>query len=115
MMEKYSALRAEILSLGRTYANEPYPPELRERATAATVKMRAAGVTWKAAANALGISCDSARKWWRARTDERALVPVRVVDDRRSGGEKLSLVSPGGFRVVGVDVGDLVSLLRQLG
>lgn len=116
MSQRYASLRVQMLAVVRRHANEAYPPELRRQATVAVVEMRAAGMSWRVIGDAIGISSNSAQKWWRQQNgDERALVPVRVVGRSRGPGKRLTMVSPGGFRVEGAELDDILLLLRGLG
>jgi len=121
MSEQYAGLRAEFLEFKkRRRHGQPYPAELRRRGEDAALVLRAAGATWRQIGEAIGISLDTARTWWRARSagdlHATALVPVTVqAPPVPLFGGAPTLVSPGGYRVEGAGVEQLVVLLHALG
>lgn len=121
MSEQYAGLRAEFLEFkGRRKHGQPYPAELRRRGEDAAVALRSRGVTWREIGEAIGISLDTARTWWRAcvadGADTVAMVPVEVQASRPPAPSgALTLVSPAGYKVKGVELEQLLVLLRVLG
>jgi transposase-like protein len=78
--------------------------------------MRREGASWAGVSQALGVSVETLRRWWQDGSDEEqtpgALVPV-AVSMPALGGE-LTLVTPGGLRVDGLDVASAALLIRAL-
>jgi transposase-like protein len=92
-----------------------YPGELRERASAYCRERRLAGRSYKAIASELGLCLETVRRWCLAATDTRrssALVPVEVVSGPVA---PITIVSPSGFRLEGLELDEAVAALRALG
>ena len=83
------------------------PADLRAEAAAAAFAARAQGRSAQAIAELLGVSAQSIFRW----TETTAMVPVRV---RAEPAVAPALISPGGWRVEGLDLASLGALLRVL-
>jgi hypothetical protein len=132
-MEPLESVRSLLKSHRARAASEGYPAEVRARVGRYAAARRADGDRVSAIALDLGISTTSITKWASAvvRPPPLQLVPVEVVPDvlvaptilapvtRRvpTGSAVCSptLVSPRGFRVEGLDVEALYTLLGRLG
>ena len=105
-------LEAEGIGPGRFV-----PPELRERATAWTLRRRRDGESFGAIAVELGVARETVRRWAAESTARRPaakLVPVRV--ERAEARQRLvAVVSPSGFRVEGLTLPEAAAMLRALG
>ena len=111
-------LRGQVLAAGPRYRGARLPPPLRAELIAYARAQRATGVSMPAIAAALGVAPESVRRWTQpsAGPVTRALVPVRVVPERpRAPGTSVTLVSPRGFRVEGLALADVGTLLAALG
>lgn len=111
-------LRGALLAVGPRSRGARIPPRLRAELIADARMRRATGDSMSAIAAALGVAPESVRRWTQpgAAPATRALVPVRVVPERL--GEPpapLTLVSPRGFRVEGLGLADVGTLLAALG
>ncbi len=79
-----------------------------------TRRQRAAGYSWARIARTVGLSVGSLQNWSRLPAPAQALVPVEVT---AAAGPlaPLVVVSPGGYRVEGLDLATARALLRALG
>ena len=76
---------------------------------------RAAGDSWARIARLVGVSVGSLQNWSRTPPPARTLVPVDVTAVSETRPAALVVVSPGGYRVEGLDVATVSALLRTLG
>jgi len=92
-----------------------FPPELAERAGRWIAARRAEGATVSEIGEELGLGDNTVRSWCKRASSPttRALVPVQVVPDAPA--RTVSIVSPAGFRIDGLSLGDAVALLKALG
>ncbi len=90
-----------------------YSAAVKRDVIAAVVLARESGLVTSRAAAALGLSIDTLRRWFAGGTEQGGLRPVHV----RGGGEPaaVTVTSPAGFRVEGLDLATAASLLRLLG
>lgn len=112
----------EITTLRRELARHEkgrgkrYPADLKRRVTAYALRQRDAGATYEAIAETLGLAFETVRRWCMAVTpsDERPpmLVPVEVVAEARS---PVTIISPSGYRLEGLEPAEAVAALRALG
>ncbi len=97
-----------------------WSPQEKIRLSAEALARRERGETWDEIGEALQVRPDSLRRWiLRAQEDsEPALRPVTVVSagSSRAGstGTGLSVVTPDGFRIEGVDLETALRLWRSL-
>ena len=79
---------------------------------------RAAGRSWAGIAHAVGLSAGALKNWSQTPAPARRLVPVAVAvatPAPEEPGAALVVVSPGGYRVEGLDLATATALLRALG
>jgi len=88
-----------------------YTPSLKQRIAEAATELHRQGQGWQAIGKFFGIPHESVRRFSGASTTT-ALVPVEVVNEPASAG--LTLVSPEGYRIEGLGVGDAAEILRRL-
>jgi len=97
------------------------PRDLRRRVVTYARRRHAAGWTWEDVARELGVACSALRRWVEAGEEERpgALVPVSVrglaIPGSGRTGSTLTLVSPAGYRLEGLDLASAAKLLEELG
>jgi hypothetical protein len=97
-----------------------FSPELRGMIVSAAAGLREQGHAWLSIGRALGLPPETPRRLWLAASmgHDRAggFVPVTVSDDGAEQGARsgLVLVSPGGYRVEGLDAAEAADLLRRL-
>ena len=94
------------------------PPQLRDRIITAARQARSAGKSMNAIAALVGVSSQSIMRWLRpagSPTGPR-LVPVRLAAARPSGPDAstLTLISPTGWKIFGLDVSQAAALLRAV-
>lgn len=94
--------------------------ELRRRMVAFAEDRRRDGASWKTIATELGACVDTVRRWCGggAPVTTRPLRRVEVVADavvELRAPAALAIVTPGGLRIEGVAIDDVVALVRALG
>ena len=89
-----------------------YPTELKSRVAAYARRRLAEGAKLAPVAVELGLPRLTLARW--VATPANAFRPVAVKSPRFMGTQLLALVSPRGFRVEGLDLGEVTTLLRAL-
>ena len=101
--------------------NECYPESFKQLVADYAHPLRHRGWSWRVIADTLPISSTSVRRWtldYQRSTRASTMLPVIVRDepqDTHTGDVSLTLTSPNGFRVDGLDVEQLTHLLTKLG
>jgi len=116
-----NSLRAELARKRPRSITQGYPRELRLRAGAWLLAQHSAGQRWAVLAAQIGVSSSAAKSWARIAgqsppTPPRFL-PVVVSSkaariDQATGSPILH--TPAGYRVSGLDLDDLLTMLRDL-
>jgi predicted transcriptional regulator len=89
------------------------PEALRAEIAAYAEQRRAVGARVEVIARETGVSGESLRRWMAGAPRRRpAMVAVEIRPER--GGAGVVLLTPGGYRVEGLDVAGAAALLRQL-
>jgi hypothetical protein len=88
-----------------------YTPILKGRIAEAATTLRRQGQGWQAIGKFFGIPHETVRRFCSANSTT-ALMPVEIVDEPRR--TALTLVSPEGYRIEGLDVGGAVEILKGL-
>ena len=127
-MDSLESLREQVAATRPHHPSRGYPLELRLRVSAYARRRIAAGALHDAVAGELGVSRTGLRNWLRAASPPggRALVPVQLSTEPPAGlppatcprpiaAGTPTLISPRGFRVEGLAVADLETLLARLG
>ena len=107
------ALR-QALAVRERGRGKAVPAELKARVRAHAQERRRQGATYQQIGDELGVPMESVRRWSLAEalvSRRTAAVPVQVVTEPRSG---ISIVSPSGFRLEGLELQDAVAVLRAL-
>lgn len=113
--------RAELLAVIAAHprpAEGGYGPEVRAAAASYTRACRAQGQTWQALSAGLPISATALRRWMEEAETRGGLVPVETVPEvpePATAARDLTLISPSGYRLVGLDLTAALALLRGLG
>ena len=90
-----------------------YPAALRTRVAAWVARRRGEGAWWCDVARPLGIPAATLARWAEPTADgPLALRPVDVIDAPPDGA--VTVVLPGGVRLEGVAVADVIAILRAL-
>jgi hypothetical protein len=110
---------AEQFRRERAHHAVPWPAHLREFASRHMARRRAAGWSLGKIGRELGIA-DTTLWKWREGAAEPALRPVIIEVDpvqepEPEASTELSLVSPRGYRLVGLSLRGALLLLRELG
>ncbi len=99
----------------------PYPKVVRELAVAYARQERNAGRSWTEVATSSGLPASTLQKWVEDGEEPtvegtRALVPVEIREEKACAvTRELVLVSPRGFRLEGLGLGDALEALARLG
>ncbi len=121
MLATATALRAELARKRPRSITQGYPRELRSRAGAWLLEQHSAGQPWKSLADQIGISSSAANIWARAAAESPAgparFLPVVVSSnaeriDQATGSAILH--TPSGYRVSGLGLDELLTMLRDL-
>ena len=108
--------RAAIAALGQRGRTSRIPDAVRAQILAYARRERAVGRSWHRIAGAVGVSVGSLTNWSRMPAPACRLVPVAVTARApESVAPRLVVVSPGGYRVEGLDLSTVTALLRALG
>ena len=111
-----SLARAAVAALGPRGRTSRIPDAVRAEVLAYAHRERAAGRSWAGIAAAVGLSAGALKNWSQTPAPARRLVPVAVATPAPAGpGPALVVVSPGGYRVEGLDLPTATALLRALG
>ena len=111
-----SSARAAVAALGPRGRTSRIPDAVRAEVLAYARGARAAGRSWAGIAHAVGLSAGAVKNWSQTPAPARRLVPVAVATPAPEGpGAALVVVSPGGYRVEGLDLATATALLRALG
>src|SRR2546425_11029915 len=106
--------RTAVAALGRRGRTTRIPEAVRAQVLAYARRQRAAGHSWVRIAHAVGLSVGSLKNWSRTPAPARALVRVEVAAAEVRAAA-LVVLSPGGYRVEGLDLPTAITLLRALG
>ena len=99
---------------GRARTN--YPPELRRQIIETTRSLRDGGWSWHSITEALGLSEKALRhlmKRWENSNQQDSMRPVTIAA-RPVPTTRLTLTSPNGWRIEGLDVDTAAALLAKL-
>lgn len=91
-----------------------YPAALKQQATEYASERHAAGARFITIAQELGIPTSTLVRWCDGTTTQpsaTALVPVEVISPSSSS---ITLVSPSGFRLEGLELDDAIAAMRAL-
>jgi len=108
-------VRASVAALGPRGRTTRIPDAVRRQVLAYARRQRAAGHSWARIAHGVGLSVGSLKNWSQTPPAVRAFVPVAVAVGRAGPTTALIVVSPGGYRVEGLDLVTATALLRALG
>lgn len=111
-MSDVSQLRALVQRSRPSPRRHGYPVEVRAKVVAFATAARASGASWPALAAALDLSVSTLSAWC-ASASCGTFLPVVVAEPERVN-PPVVLISPGGWRVEGLGVGELRLLLRDL-
>jgi len=106
-------LRDELAAAvaGQVGGERRYPEELKRRAGAYTRARLASGMKRAAVAAELGVPPITLARWAAAVSGFRT-VAVEAEETKPTGRRDLVLVSPGGFRLEGLELSEVAALLR---
>ena len=96
----------------RARKKQSYSPELRARIVAYVEQRRAAGFSQRVVSEEVGVTWTTLRRWVSSKPT--AMVPVAVRPVAPTRNVELSLVTPSGYRLEGLDARDAVALFRAL-
>jgi hypothetical protein len=108
-------VRAAVAALGPRRRTTRIPDAVRARVLAYTGRQRALGYSWARIAHRVGLSVGSLRNWARTPPPAQQLVRVAVTAGPERSTPTLVVVSPGGYRLEGLDLATATAVLRALG
>jgi transcriptional regulator with XRE-family HTH domain len=114
MESRLAEVRRAIAALGKRGRTTPVPQAVREQVLQYAAAERARGKSWQVLAREIGLSASGLQRWMQGRTPPR-LQRVRVVADRAPQEILVTLVSPAGYRLEGLELEQALAALRQLG
>lgn len=115
MDDQVKQFRAAVQKLGGPGRGRRYPQALRDLAVSYRAETQAAGRSLRAAAADLGIAEATLDRWVSSAGQEGwqgGLQEVVLADSVSSS--PLSVVTPGGYRVEGLSLPEITTLLRSL-
>jgi hypothetical protein len=113
ILDEAKLIRAEVAKL-RPDKRRRYPDELRARILDWVTRATAAGVFEHECSKAIGVKTWRFTTWRKmpaARPESLALVPIETAP---MASAPLAVVTPSGYRVEGLALDQIVSLLREL-
>lgn len=120
MQPDYQAEFAHLRRLAAEHTGRGYPQAFRQRAVKLEARLKKQGWTRRRIVDALGVSRPTLRRWLKMDGDDASpassapgLRPVQIAASTVAG-HKLSVVSPGGWRIEGLGLGELVELMEAL-
>lgn len=113
---------AAVRSLGARGRTTRIPPEVRRVVLAYADAARRGGRAWRDIAGVVGVSAAALHNWRnedpaprdRRPAARRLLAPVVVRDDVARSARLLTLVTPAGHRIEGLDIAGAAELVRRL-
>lgn len=116
MEPRLSEVRRAIAALGKRGRTTALPARVREQVLAYAQGERCRGRSWRAIAQAVGVSASALQRWSQAKPKRGSagVVPVRVVADPAVEVMTVSLVSPQGYRIEGMRLDQALRALAQL-
>lgn len=101
-----------MATLGERGRTTRIPDEVREAVVAFGLEARAVGTTWKQIGDRVGLSASVVQRWCRAASPTSPWSAVTVRPEVASvASGTLVLVTPSGYRIEGLGVGDAERLL----
>jgi transposase-like protein len=118
-LERTAASLRDRVRIVQASNQRRYPESLRAEIMECTTGLLEAGVTWDRCSEVIGIST-STLYYWRTRDAQpssAALVPVKIRrdDDAPASSGPLTLRTPNGLELSGMDLAEAAQLLRVLG
>lgn len=120
MQPDYQTEFAHLRRLAAEHVGRGYPREFRKRAVALAARLAEQGWTQRRIIDALGVSRPTLRRWLKMDGDDASsassapgLRPVQIAASTVVG-QKLSVASPGGWRIEGLGLGEVVELMEAL-
>jgi transposase-like protein len=119
MEKRVQRLRREVsrVARGTPVRSRRYPERLRQEAVAVLEHRQKRGEGLRSTARLLGLTAETLRYWCRQQRNG-GLRPVQVAAEAPRPAEdpsRLILVTPGGYRVEGLALAQVVELVRVLG
>jgi hypothetical protein len=113
MDETVTRVRVRLARMQRGRGKR-YTPELKQQIAMAARRLRESGLGWHRIGRALGIPNETIRRFCGASggIGRGVFAPVVVADD--DSGTSAVLVTPGGYRVEGLSLDQVVRLLLRL-
>ena len=111
-------LRHRFASTARTIKTQPYPRADRDEAVRLCREMAAAGMSLRESGEQLGLNPSTLRRWCLTATSSRTFAEIVVRRETEvtiaSTPRELSVVSPSGWRIEGLELSQVSMLLGDL-
>ena len=114
MDDRVSSFRTEVRRLGGSGRGRRYPAALRQLAVSYWVDAESAGESLSSTATKLGVSEITLARWSELNSELESGGELREVVLSAGESPRLALMTPGGYRVEGLDVATTADLLRLL-
>ena len=112
MADEIQRLRASLARM-RPGNGRRYGSGLRDQISRAAKQLRAGGASWRAVGETLGMPLETVRRIHDEQEERtRGFVPIEIGPALPCGG--IAVVTPGGYRVEGLDVETAVTMLARL-
>src|SRR5688500_3942804 len=113
--DEASRLRVEVIRLGTATGRRYSSRNLRQRILRWVERAKRSGMSERDCSERLGIPQRQFHRWRVAEgAPEQALVPVEVASDESRNEGSIAFVSPNGYRIEGLTIGQAIVLLRAL-
>ncbi len=116
MTERASEYRARVDEI-RQRGGERWrtPAPLREEITSWAQGLQSSGYAVSRIAREIGLSDSALRRWLEPGEEETGFRPVRLGSSGKgTRREKLTLISPDGYRLEGLSLSDAIDVFRRL-
>lgn len=114
-MSRSLARVRELIGSHEPGRGKRYPVTVQREVVRYALGRRAEGASWARIADELGLWFETVRRWCEAPTSAGAIVPVEIVHEAPTRTAEVAIVSPSGFRLVGLDAASALAALKALG
>ena len=117
MRDEVDRIRYALAAVGPRRRGARVPTGLRAAIAAYARRVRAHGASLDAVAATIGVSPESIRRWTQVAAGSsrpRGLVPVVLCAEPAPADRAMTVTAPGGYRVEGLTLPEVATLLRAL-
>lgn len=117
-MSRNLARVRELVASHEAGRGKRYPAAVRREVVGYARRRRDAGASWATIAGEVGVVFETLRRWCAGEEPTTSIVPVEVIEEEDvvvgGGSSEVEIVSPSGFRLVGLDAESAVAALKAL-